>query len=216
MLLNKNDITTLSLARRINLINSVTGIKPGNLIGTVSNFGNQNAAVISSVVHLSSNPALIGFFMRPHKDFRRDTLNNILETGYFSINSIPLELTKNAHYTSAKFDEETSEFEACNLTPEIIDNFVAPFVQESAIKIGMKLTDTVPISASNTTLVIGEIELLNMDETLLSEEYYIHLDKAGCAGIGGLNSYYSLKLEDSYPYVRLHEIPVFKDRNRTT
>ena len=85
MLLNKNDISTLSLARRINLINSVTGIKPGNLIGTVSSSGNQNVAVISSVVHLSSNPALIGFFMRPHQDFRRDTYNNIIETGHFTI-----------------------------------------------------------------------------------------------------------------------------------
>lgn len=211
MLLNKNDISTLSLARRINLINSVTGIKPGNLIGTVSSIGNQNVAVISSVVHLSSNPALIGFFMRPHRDFRRDTYNNIIETGYFSINSIPVQITKNAHYTSAKFDEEISEFDVCNLTPEIIDNFEAPFVQESAIKIGMKLTDTVPISASNTTLVIGEIELLNIDETLLSEEYYIDLEKAQCAGIGGLNSYYSLKHEVNYPYVRLNEIPSFEN-----
>lgn len=211
MLLNKNDISTLSLARRINLINSVTGIKPGNLIGTVSSSGHQNVAVISSVVHLSSNPALIGFFMRPHKDFRRDTYNNILETGYFSINSIPVHLAKNAHYTSAKFDEETSEFDACNLMPEMLDNFVAPFVRESAIKIGMKLTDTVPISTSNTTLIIGEIELLEIDETLLSEEYYIDLEQAQCAGVGGLNSYYSLKLEDNYPYVRLNEIPSFEN-----
>lgn len=211
MLLNKNDITTLSLARRINLINSVTGIKPGNLIGSVSDKGKLNLAVISSVVHLSSNPALIGFFMRPHKEFRRDTYDNIEATERFTVNSIPIELSKNAHYTSAKFDAEVSEFDTCALTPEHLDDFIAPFVKESAIKIGMRLVEFVPINSSNTTLVVGEIELIEIDQSLLSEEYYIDLEKANCAGIGGLNSYYSLKHEDNYPYVRLNEVPNFNN-----
>ena len=212
MLLNRNDITTLPKAKRINLVNSVTGIKPGNLIGTTSDSGNLNLAIISSVVHLSSDPALIGFFMRPHQDFRRDTYNNIEETGCFTINSIPAELTRNAHYTSGKFEDHISEFDVCNLTPAHLDDFKAPFVKESAIKIGLKLVEFSPIKSSKTTLVIGEIELLGIDETFLTEEYYIDLEKASCTGVSGLNSYYTLKHQANYPYVRLNEFPEFNQK----
>lgn len=211
MLLNKNDITDLSFVQRLNLINCVTGIKPGNLIGSISSLGNHNAAVISSIVHLSSNPALIGFFMRPHKEYRRDTYKNIMDTGYYTINSIPIENAEQAHYTSAKLDEDISEFEVCNLTPEFLDNFIPPFVKESIIKLGMKHVESIPITASNTTLIIGEIQLINIEDALLSEEYHVDLEKANCAGIGGLNSYYSLKKEGIYPYARVKDIPNFEN-----
>ena len=50
---------------RLNLINSITGVKPSNLIGTKSKDGFSNLAIFSSVVHLGSKPPLIGFITRP-------------------------------------------------------------------------------------------------------------------------------------------------------
>ena len=67
MYFSNQDIKELDRTYRLNVINSVSGIKPGNLIGSVSQEGILNVAVISSVVHLSSNPALLGFFMRTFK-----------------------------------------------------------------------------------------------------------------------------------------------------
>ena len=63
--LNFQDIKKLDKVYRINLINSITGAKPANLIGTKSTNSVENLAVFSSVVHLGSNPPLIGFFIRP-------------------------------------------------------------------------------------------------------------------------------------------------------
>ena len=48
---------------KINLINSCSGYKPANLIATVSKNGIENVAIFSSVVHIGSNPPLLGFIV---------------------------------------------------------------------------------------------------------------------------------------------------------
>ena len=57
MHLTKTEIASLKKVPRLNIINSITGIKPGNVVGTKSKDGISNLAIISSVVHLSSKPA---------------------------------------------------------------------------------------------------------------------------------------------------------------
>ena len=94
MHLTKNQIKQTSRIKRLNLINSITGIKPANLIGTVSENGHSNLAIFSSIVHLGSNPALLGFILRPQHEVRRDTYDNILQTKYYTINHIPLTMLK--------------------------------------------------------------------------------------------------------------------------
>ena len=65
---NKQDISDWDRVLRLKIINSVTGIKPANLIGTIGNNGITNLAIFSSVVHLGSRPALLGFISRPRTD----------------------------------------------------------------------------------------------------------------------------------------------------
>lgn len=50
---------------RSDLINSITGYKPANLIGTYSDNGIVNLAIFTSVVYFGANPALLGFIQRP-------------------------------------------------------------------------------------------------------------------------------------------------------
>ena len=73
MHLNTNDIEDMHPIRRINLINGITGIKPANLIGTYSPRFGENLSIFNSLVHLGSNPALIGFILRPTGDVSRNT-----------------------------------------------------------------------------------------------------------------------------------------------
>ena len=61
----KKDIAEMDRIQRIKYINSVSGIKPANLIGTISGGGQTNLAIFSSVFHLGSDPALLGFITRP-------------------------------------------------------------------------------------------------------------------------------------------------------
>jgi len=205
----KENIEQLDRVTRLKIINSVSGIKPANLIGTIDDNGNTNLAVFSSVVHLGSNPALLGFISRPQTPEVGHTLRNIIKNGYYTINHIHSEFIKNAHYTSAKFSEDISEFDRCNLSEEYINNFKAPFVKESSFKMGMHFKEAIDIKINGTVLVIGEIEQLIIPDTVTASED-IDLEVTKSVGISGLNTYYSLKKIDSYPYVRVKEVPEFK------
>ncbi len=209
MHLTKEAILKLDRIKRINIINSVSGIKPANLIGTKSKSGNNNLAIFSSVVHLGSTPGYFGFIMRPTGEVRRDTYDNIMETGVFTINHIHASFAEQGHYTSAKFDADVSEFETCGLSPEFKLDFEAPFVKESTLKMALKHVETVPIKATNTIMVIGEIQHLFFPDSSMNEDGMIDLEALDDIGISGLNTYYQLKKMASYPFARATELPNF-------
>ena len=75
---NTDEIQGLSKLYRLNLINSITGYKSANMIGTKSNSGEENVAIFSSITHLGSSPALLHFTLRPNT-VPRDTYKNIKE-----------------------------------------------------------------------------------------------------------------------------------------
>ena len=209
MLLTKLDIQNLDRKKRLNIINSVTGIKPANLIGTTSKEGQTNLAIFSSIVHLGSDPALLGFITRPTGEVPRHTYENIKQVGYYTINQVSLNITKKAHYTSAKVEKDTSEFDRMNLSKEFIGDFKAPFVEESRLKIGLKFEQDIPIPLNNTILIVGSIELLQIEDAAVNDLGYINLEYLNASGISGLNSYYKLSFLESFPYVRNNEIPDF-------
>ena len=76
---DKKAIDQLDRVTRLKIINSATGIKPGNLIGTIGENGATNLAVFSSIIHLGSNPSLLGFISRPKTEEVGHTLRNILK-----------------------------------------------------------------------------------------------------------------------------------------
>ena len=209
---SSQDIQELSKYYRANLINSITGYKPANLIGTQSADGMTNLAVFSSVVHLGANPALIGMIVRP-ASVPRHTYENILETGYYTINHIHESFVEQAHYTSAKFGRDESEFDACALTEEYIADFTAPFVKESTLKMGMKMVQIIPIELNGTVLIIGEVEHLIIPDAALDDQGQIDLSQPHDVGISGLNTYYKLEKIAQFPYARPTALPDFSKEN---
>ena len=209
MHLTKEEIKEADRVWRLNLINSISGVKPANLIGSKSDKGEPNLAIFSSVVHLGSNPAQFGFVLRPQGEVPRHTFENILENASYSINHIHADFIKNAHYTSAKVPRSVSEFNRMNLSEEYIDGFYAPFVKESKVKLGMKYLQSITLP-NNCTFVIGEVIHLMVEDQYVNELGRLKLDALNNVGIGGLNTYYSLNELAAYPYVREDEIPEFK------
>lgn len=201
------DIENWDRVLRLKILNSVTGIKPANLIGTIRNNGDTNLAIFSSVVHLGSSPALLGFIARPQTDEAGHTLQNIIENSSYTINHIHPKHTEQAHFTSAKFVKGDSEFEKCGFTPEYTEGTKAPFVKESKFKIGMKFVEALDIS-NGTKLVIGEIQLLILPDGELNDGN-LDLEKTNSVGISGLNSYYELKKIAQYPFARISSVPKF-------
>jgi flavin reductase (DIM6/NTAB) family NADH-FMN oxidoreductase RutF len=213
MHLTKEDIQNTERIKRLNIINSITGIKPANLIGTISGDGKTNLAIFSSVIHLGSNPALIGFILRPDREAGQHTFDNIKENGFYTINHIHESFAEQAHYTSAKFGRDESEFDKCALTEEYIADFTAPFVKESTLKMGMKRVQIIPIELNGTVLIIGEVEHLIIPDAAMDEQGQIDLSQPNDVGISGLNTYYKLEKIAQFPYARPNALPDFSKEN---
>ncbi len=210
MHLTAKTLSEIEKIKRLNIVNSISGIKSANLIGTQSDSDGNNLAVFSSVIHLGTNPPLMGFILRPEKEVRRHTFENILEQKHYTINSVPTGMVHQAHYTSVKFEKDISEFIECGFGEYRIEGFNAPFVKESPIKIGLTFKEAIPISLNHTSLIIGQIEHLIIEDSFISEEGLIDLEAIGIAGIGGLNSYYALSKLNDFPYARKQNLPSFK------
>ncbi len=204
MYFDKEKIESLEYLYRINLINSCSGFKSANLIGTKSLSGLENLAVFSSVTHVGSKPPILGFLLRP-TTIMRNTYENIKQTGFYTINHIAETFLEDAHHTSAKYPKEISEFEATNLNAEYKNNFHAPFVQQSPIKMAMKYIEEYAIKANGTILILGEIQELYIEENLVSEDGFIDLSSAKIAAINGLDGYAIPNLKHRLNYQRPKE-----------
>lgn len=204
---DKNQIEALGKVERLNLLNSIIGAKPANLIGTCDSNGATNVAIFSSVIHLGSNPALLGFILRPAGEIPRNTYENIKNTGYYTINHVQKDFIEKAHFTSAKFDKTISEFDACQLTPFYQEGFLAPFVAESTIQMGMKFLQEIPIELNDTILVIGSVENITIQNESWLEEGHLNMEQAGSIVVSGLNTYYTVQKAAKFPYARVQELP---------
>ena len=203
--ISRDTISQMEKIERLNLINSCTGYKSASLLGTRSVDGKTNVAIFSSITHLGSNPAMIGFIMRP-TTVPRDTYKNIKETGYFTINHITADMISDAHHTSANYELGTSEFEKTNLEQEYKANIVVPFVKGSPVQLYCKYLNEYHIKENDTIHVIASIEHLFFEEELEHKDGWLQLDKGNVVAINGLDGYCLPKLIDRYEYAR-KEIP---------
>ncbi len=196
-----SDIDSWERIYRANFVNSLTGFKSVNLIGTVNGAGQANLAIFSSIVHIGSNPPLIGYINRPVKAAPH-TLANIRATGVYTINHIHTSFVQQAHQTSAKYESGISEFEEVGLTPEFQKNSVAPFVKESKIKYALSLQEIIPIKLNETFLVIGKVIYIQIEQEIVSNDGFIHLDKVNSVCSNGVDGYYKTELIERYRYAK--------------
>ena len=187
---------------RANFINSLTGFKSASLIGTINAQGVPNLGLFSSMMHIGSDPALIGYINRPIAAAPH-TLANIKANGFYTVNHIHASFLPQAHQTSAKYPHEVNEFREVGLTEEYLDGIHVPFVKESAIKYVLSLKDIVPITLNATFLVIGQLEQVLIAPSLLpTADGFLELDQAGSICSNGLDAYYNTTLIDRFAYAK--------------
>lgn len=189
---------------RRNLINCLSGFKSLNLIGTANAQGEFNLAPFSQVIHLGANPALVGILFRPHS-VKRDTLENILEMDYFTLNQVIPSFYKEVHWTSANW--ESSEFEGTGIEPEIKFGFKAPFVKNSPIQLGCKLVETQTLQVNQTIFLIGSIEHIFVDEKGLRLDGSLDLEAMETVTVAGLDDYFVGKRLARLTYAKPNKYP---------
>lgn len=197
------DIAQFEQRYRTAFINSLTGFKSVNLVGTVNSNGEENLAIFSQVFHLGAHPPLIGMIVRPHTTTRH-TLENILEQKHFTLNHINPDIFHQAHQTSARYPREVSEFTETGLTPLYDGNFPAPYVQESKLRIGLQLEETQTLAINQTVLVIGSIQRVVVDEHAIQADGFIDLEVLGSITSSGLDSYHTTHRLARLPYAKLN------------
>jgi len=185
--------------RRTNLINSLSGYKSANLLGSINAQQQTNLALMSSVFHIGANPPLMGCLLRPHT-VPRHSLENIVEMECFTLNSVTKSIYKQAHQTSARYARDQSEFEAVGLTPEYSDVIRAPYVSQSPVQIGLSLVETQILAMNETVLVIGEIKEIRLADNLIADDGHLTLGEAELVTISGLDEYHLPESLGRLPY----------------
>lgn len=194
-------IMEMEQRKRAQFINSISGFRSVALIGTRDTKGQTNLAIFSSIVHIGSNPPLLSFIMRPDS-VERHTLTNIMETGFYTINHINADMYEKAHQTSARYPKNVSEFDAAQLTPAFKNDFVAPFVAESNIQIGVEFKERINININQTSMIIGEIKFVHYPTNCLLDDGFIDIEKAGTITSSGVDSYHTTQLLQKLEYAK--------------
>lgn len=200
------DIHNFEKVYRLNFVNGLPGFKSANLVGTASPDGFLNLAIFSSVIHLGSNPPLLGLITRP-TTVPRHTYQNLKDSGCYTLNHVPTAKLAAAHYTSADFPPGISEFGACGFTAEYYDGFPAPYVAESAISIGLRFLEEHAIS-NGTVLVVGTVEHVYLPAAGLRDDGTLDLVSMGTAAISGLDGYHVVEPPVRFGYARPGQPPV--------
>jgi flavin reductase (DIM6/NTAB) family NADH-FMN oxidoreductase RutF len=197
----KSDFQKLAKIPKINLINGCTGYKSANLLVTKSKDNVTNVAIFSSITHLGSEPALLGFILRP-ATVRRNTYQNIKENLYFTVNHVTAAMISDAHHTSASYDEFISEFDKTNLEEEYVDDIAIPFVKGSPVQLLCKYVNEYEIIENGTIHLIASIEQINVAENIIQKENWLRLDLENVVTVSGLDAYCLPKVIDRFDYAR--------------
>jgi flavin reductase (DIM6/NTAB) family NADH-FMN oxidoreductase RutF len=202
----EQDILQMENFYRAAFVNSLSGFKSASLIGTIDKNKQTNLAVFSSVFHLGSNPALMGFINRPDS-VDRHTLKNILDTKNYTINHINKLMYKQAHQTSARYPKEVSEFEATGLTEAFGNRISSPYVKESQVKYGMEFAEKHELKINGTILVIGKIVEVFLPNQCLLPHGAIDIERAETVAISGLDAYHKTQPLARLTYAKMGKTP---------
>ncbi|MCL6261501.1 flavin reductase [Aquiflexum sp. TKW24L] len=184
---DKASILEAESSFRRDFINCLSGYKSLNLIGTKNLLGISNLAPFSQIFHIGATPPLVGILFRPHT-VERHTFENILQTGFFTLNHVTEDFYREAHQTAARYSG--SEFDATGLGEEYLQDFFAPFVAKSPVKIGCRFVETQTLQVNGTEFLIGAIEHVWVEEKGLRTDGSLDLNALGTVTVSGLDEYH--------------------------
>lgn len=208
MILQKAAIEALPQRTRAALINSLPGYKPVVLVGTINRAGQTNLSVINSCFHVGAAPPLLGMIIRPAPDgTERHTLENIVETGCFTLNAITPDMAQRAHHTSARFPRDQSEFDACGFESRYLEGCAAPCVADSPLQIGLTLAEHQILQINGTHLIIGAVELIKVEEAAMRSDGSLNLSALNIVTATGLDTYHSVGVGQRFAYAKPQKIP---------
>ncbi len=195
----RQDIDQMEKTPRLNLVNSCVGYKSANLIASRTADGKVNLAMFGSIIHIGSEPPLLGFMQRPSSK-PRDTYSNIKEFGWFTVNHVSTAMIQDAHHTSAHYDSDESEFDHTSLDEEYVDGVEVPFVAESPVQLLCRFQNEYSIQENGAVLMVAAIEMIRVDFGLMGNDGWLRLDKGAVVAVNGLDGYALPRMVNRFSY----------------
>lgn len=173
--------------------------RPIAFISTVGKNGIFNAAPYSFFGGISSKPPLLAVSISQRRGEKKDTLTNIEHTGDFVVNIVTEQLAERMNIASGDYPPEVSEFNIARLTPAGSDIVRSPRILESPVNMECKLFDEIPVGSTENTLILGEVVLFHIEDSIYSDGEVDPL-KLQPVGRLGVNRY--IRICDIFEMVR--------------
>ncbi|AJO80284.1 MULTISPECIES: flavin reductase family protein [Pseudomonas] len=183
--------------------NAIVGPRPIGWISSQDPQGRLNLAPYSFFNAFNYIPPIVGFASVG----RKDSLNNIEQTGEFAWNLATRPLAEQMNQSCAAVPAEVDEFALAGLTPVASKVIGVPRVAESPVSFECKVTQIIQLRRADqepvpTWLILGEVVAVHIARRLLKEGIY---DTAAAEPIlrgGGPADYFQLGPEALFKMFR--------------
>lgn len=176
-----------STTDRTSLYKLLAGIVVPRPIGLVSTLGadeRPNVAPFSFFNLLSDKPPYVALSIAAFnaEGRRKDTLQNILDTGEFVVNIVSRDIVAAQDICAREWPREVDEFSRSGLTPVASQVIRAPAVGESKGNLECRLHKVLPLDGSTYTLLVGRVVYVRVQEDLVNEHGRVDMDKLAAVG----------------------------------
>ena len=199
------DTSLVTPAESIQYLQNAVAPRPIALVSTVDKEGNVNLSPFSFFNVFSSNPPVLVFSpsRRVRDTTTKHTLENIEQVRECVINTVSFDMVHQASLSSTEYGKGVNEFRKSGLHEVPSERVRPPRVKESKASFECKVTDLIYLGNGGGagTLVVCEVLMIHVDESVLNERGLIDTRKIDLVGRMG-ESWYTHSNGDS-----LFEIP---------
>lgn len=167
--------------------------RPVAFVSTMDKNGNVNLSPFSFFNAFSSNPPVVVF--SPARSGRTNTTkhthDNVLEIPEAVINVVTYDMVHQTSLSSTEYPKDINEFIKAGFTMLPSEKVKPPRVKESPVQMECKVKQVIELgkNAGAGNLVVCEIVLMHLSETILNEKNFIDQHKIDLVGRLGGNWY---------------------------
>ena len=183
--------------------NAMVAPRPIGWISSRGAKGNINLAPYSFFNGFCYKPPIVGF----SSTSRKDSVQNIEETGEFVWNLATMDLAKQMNATAAHLARDVNEFEVAGLTQAPCKLVNVPRVAESPVSFECKVTQIIQLQGANgekaqAWLTLGEVVGVHIDKAMVRDGVYQTQLARPIARAGRKGDYFVMTPETMFEMVR--------------
>lgn len=187
------DTSQVSPAESIQYLQNSVAPRPIALVSTMDKEGNVNVSPFSFYNVFSSNPPTLVFSpaRRVRDTTSKHTLQNIEQIPECVINTVSYDIVHQSSLSSTEYGKDVNEFTKAGLTEIPSHKVKPPRVKESKVSFECKVKDLIYLGEGGGagTLVVCEVLMIHVDESILNEQGLIDTKKIDLVGRMGESWY---------------------------